>query len=96
MWCCAAAAIIPYMVLGTVLMVPLHLLNLMGNNQNFFNGKPIWREQNDVAAKPVLPVNRLGAIPFPAGLKLVTAFWLFALGYFLSSGTSQTFIYFQF
>ena len=92
-----------FSVLGLALMFPLHWLNLMGNNQNFYEADPIWdlssTEQTQTAIA-YRPRNRLVAhqlsIPFPLGLKMIVTFWLFCVTYILSAQTVTPFIYFQF
>lgn len=95
-----------FMLIGVIFMGPLHLLNLMGNNQNFYRGDSVWSAHIDTngsapeAGIAVRPVNFLllsgRSVVFPPSLKLIVSFWLFAIAYALSAELTVPFIYFQF
>ncbi len=92
-----------FSVLGLGLMFPLHWLNLMGNNQNFYEPDPVWENSGSQQAQTAIavrPVNRIDIngldLPMPVGLKLSIAIWLFCVTYILSAQTVTPFIYFQF
>jgi D-alanyl-lipoteichoic acid acyltransferase DltB (MBOAT superfamily) len=88
-----------------VAMVPIHLLNMMGSNQNFYRPENVWRSSVMDAdgfekARPVQPIGQIAVgrlrLPFPNEVKVILAVWLFIGGYTLSSGATTPFIYFQF
>ena len=92
-----------FSAIGLVLMFPLHWLNLMGNNQNFYEVDPVWDQSTEFdvgSAIAIRPHNRLRVsgteVPMPVGAKLAIAFWLFCASYVLSAQTVTPFIYFQF
>ena len=94
-----------FLLAGLILILPLHWLNLMGNNQNFYEKGQVWQPSPrsggtfavGVANRPMLHLryNNI-SLPMPNALKVVFAFWLFVAGYVLSAGLTVPFIYFQF
>lgn len=95
--------VLVFALLGLVLMFPLHWLNLMGNNQNFYEAEPVWDQtaklgsDSAIAIRPHNSLQMSGlCVPMPVGAKLAIAFWLFIASYVLSAQTVTPFIYFQF
>ncbi len=91
-----------FMAWGVIAMPLIHVLLSMGRNQSFYQHSQLWRIVDNVeqAGVPLQPARSLqvmkASIPIPDSVKLALAFWLFLLGYVLSSEKSTPFIYFQF
>lgn len=91
-----------YIIVGLIAMIPLHVIISSGRNHEFFDADAGW-DRRGAAVKvgqPAAPSRTVGvgaiSFPFPDSLKLVFAFWCFALGYVLSAQKTTPFIYFQF